>query len=189
MPPHWKIYLSVANAGDAAAKAKSLGGNVLMEPFDVFDAGRIAAIQDPSGGVFCAWETKTHPGFGLVDEPGAFCWGELNTNDTGKALTFYRQMFNWGIRGKEDGSSEYTEFTADGQSIGGMMAIKKEWGEVPPHWLAYYQVSDCDGMAAKAKDLGATLMVPGTDIPGTGRFAIIRDPQGAVFAIIELRLG
>ncbi len=125
MPPHWKIYLSVANAGDAASKAKSLGGSILMEPFDVFDAGRMAVIQDPSGAVFCAWETKSHPGFGVVDEPRAFCWGELNTNDTRKALTFYRQMFNWGIRGNEDGSSEYTEFMADGQSIGGMMAIKK----------------------------------------------------------------
>ena len=67
------------------------------------------------------------------------------------------------------------------------MAIAPALGPVPPHWLVYFAVRDCDGTTALAQSLGGSVRVPPTDIPGIGRFAILADPQGAVFAAIELR--
>jgi uncharacterized protein len=64
-----------------------------------------------------------------------------------------------------------------------MMARPQRLRDVPPNWLTYFGVADCDASAAKAKQLGGTLLQPPTDIPDIGRFAVCRDGQGAVFAI------
>jgi predicted enzyme related to lactoylglutathione lyase len=76
----------------------------------------------------------------------------------------------------------YTEWELGGRPIGGMMAMPKETGG-PPHWLPYFAVADCDATAKQAATLGARTYVPPSDIPGTGRFAVFADPQGAAFAI------
>jgi uncharacterized protein len=182
-PPHWGLYVSVTNADETAGKVAGLGGKVVMEPFDVMTFGRMAVIQDPQGAYLSLWQPKDHPGFGVVDEPGALCWAELNTSDVAAAGAFYTGLFGWGSKGGDTG---YTEFQVGERSIAGMMAITPEMGPVPPHWLAYYQVTDCDQTVAKARDLGATIHVPGMDIPGVGRFGVIQDPQGAVFAVVKL---
>jgi predicted enzyme related to lactoylglutathione lyase len=188
-PPHWNIYFSVVSADESAAKAKELGGTVVAEPFDVMEFGRMAVILDPQGAAFCIWQARAHQGFDVVDEPGAFCWGELNTTDTANAIAFYTKLFGWGINGNQDGSSEYTEFKVGGQSIGGMMAIKEDWGNIPPHWLPYFMVTNCDDSAEQAKSLGANVNTPPMDIPGVGRFAMVADRQGANFAIFQLKHG
>jgi uncharacterized protein len=187
LPPNWMPYVSVVSADETARRAKELGGKVLMEPFDVYDLGRMAAIQDPTGATFSVWQPKTHIGAGVYGDPGAFCWNELDTRDTGKALDFYTKLFGW----KAKPSKEYTEFTAPGASypMGGMMQIAEDWGDVPPYWLTYFAVSDADATVAKAQKLGAKTFVPPTDIPNTGRFAVLQDPQGAVFAVIKLTMG
>jgi uncharacterized protein len=182
-PPHWGLYVCVSSADEAAAKAKSLGGNVLMEPFDVMTVGRMAVVQDKQGAVLMVWQPKQHQGFDVVDEPGAFCWAELNTSDVNGAGPFYTGLFGWGTKGGDTG---YTEFQVGERSVAGMMAITPDMGPVPPHWLAYYQVADCDQAIARAKELGATIHVPGMDIPGVGRFGVIQDPQGAVFAVVKI---
>src|SRR6185295_5101753 len=125
VPPNWQVYVSVASADDAVAKAKDLGAKVLAPPFDVFDAGRMAVVQDPTGAVFAVWEAKRNKGLGVIDEPGAFCWAELMARDLPRATTFYKSLFGWGTKG----DPRYTEWTLGGRSIGGMMAIQKEWGD------------------------------------------------------------
>jgi predicted enzyme related to lactoylglutathione lyase len=70
--------------------------------------------------------------------------------------------------------------------IGGMLQLKPEWGKVPPNWTPYIMVDDCDQTADKAKALGGRTFVPPTDIPNVGRFAVIQDPQGAIFSIVRL---
>lgn len=67
-----------------------------------------------------------------------------------------------------------------------MVEIQKDWGEVPPHWLAYFQVEDCDKAVEKAKGLGATTEMGPQDFPGVGRLALLSDPQGARFYVIKL---
>ncbi|MGZ5427427.1 MAG: VOC family protein, partial [Thermoanaerobaculia bacterium] len=149
---------------------------------DVMELGRTAALADPAGATLSVWQAKTHRGLGIHNEPGAFCWGQLNTSDTVKAEAFYTALFGWAAKTGSDGGMTYTEWLFGGAPIGGMMALP-EGAEAPPHWLAYFAAADCDATAARAASLGAKTYVPPTDIPGTGRFAVFADPQGATFAI------
>jgi predicted enzyme related to lactoylglutathione lyase len=181
VPPHWTTYVTVASADDSAKRAKELGAKVLAEPFDVMDVGRMATIQDPQGATLCLWQAKKHIGTEVINEPNTMCWCELDTTDTDSAKKFYTSLFGWGAKVGGD----YTEFQRGGTSIGGMMKIPKEWGPVPPSWLIYFAVEDCDRSAAKAGELGGKAVVAPTDIEKVGRFAVMQDPQGAVFALFK----
>src|SRR5580765_4924844 len=187
MPPHWNIFVAVASADAAAKKAKDLGGKIVMEPFDVMDVGRMAIIQDQQGATFSVWEPKKHIGAEVINEPGTLCWAELDTTDMKSAESFYTALFGWGAKrgGEAANETAYTEWQLGGKSIGGMMTIPKEWGPVPPNWLVYFMVADVDGAAKKASSHGGQVIVPPTDIPKTGRFAVIQDPQHAVFAVFK----
>jgi predicted enzyme related to lactoylglutathione lyase len=188
IPPHWGSYVAVENANDAAAHAKELGATVMLEPFDVMEHGRMAVIQDPTGAVFSLWEPKSHIGARLVNEPGSFCWNELYTTDPARAADFYTGLFAWTKDSKHMDFGEYVIFNFGGRNAAGMMKIPKEWGPVPPHWMVYFAVDDCDNTVEKAKSLGAQVTVPPTDIPEVGRFAMLTDPQGAGFSVIKLTM-
>lgn len=182
VPPNWGVYVAVASADDAAKRADKLGAKVLAPPFDVFDVGRMAVLQDPTGAVFSVWEARKQTGMGVIDEPGAFCWGELVTRDTKKADEFYKALFGWGTKTDPGG---YTEWTLGSESIGGMLAVSPEWGDVPPHWGVYFQVTDCDATVSKVQELGGKALMGPQDITGVGRFAVVSDPQGASFSVIR----
>jgi uncharacterized protein len=186
LPPHWNSYVTVEKADAAAAKAKQLGGTLLMEPFDVMDVGRMAVIQDPTGAVFCVWEAKNHVGAGVLGETGSLVWTELMTPDTNQAGAFYSGLFGWRPQSMDmGGGMTYTVFNRGDVGAGGMMGIPPDMQGVPPHWKPYFAVENADATVAKATQLGGKLIVPPTDIPGTGRFAIIEDPQGATFGILK----
>jgi len=185
VPPHWLTYVTVASADESAKKARSLGGKVLAEPFDVMTFGRMAVLQDPVGATFAIWQARDHIGAQRVNEPGAFCWMELMTPDAARAKAFYKGLFGWGLKESTDGMP-YTEIQLAGRSIGGIFTPPPEMGKMPPAWGVYWQVDDCDATAKKAKSTGATLAVEPKDIPHVGRFAVIADPQGAMFSIIKL---
>jgi uncharacterized protein len=186
IPPHWLSYVSVSSADESAAKAKEAGGTLMKEPFDVVTYGRMAVVQDPTGAVFALWQAGTHPGSGIYNVPGSFCWNELATSDTAKAGDFYTTLFGWGKDVQEFGPMEYTMFVNGDRPAAGMFKITPEMGNVPPHWLVYFAVDDCDASTQKATELGAMTIKPPDDIPGIGRFAILLDPQGAAFAVIKL---
>ena len=190
VPPHWGSYVCVASADEAVARAASLGARVLAPPFDVMDAGRMAVLQDPTGAVFEVWQPKRHIGVRVTGEPGALCWTELQTGDTAAAGHFYTQLFGWTAKsGSADSSMPYTEFTVRGGSapIAGMLKLDPAWGKVPPNWLPYFQVADCGGTVAKAGQLGGRTHVEPTDIGNVGRFAVLADPQGATFAVVQMQ--
>ena len=184
-PPHWNNYVTVKSADESAKKAESLGAKVFAPPFDVMDVGRMAVLQDPTGAVFQIWEPKKHVGAMIVNEPGTLCWTELTTSDLAAAETFYTQLFGWTAKhGSASAGMPYTEMSNNGQPGVGMMP--KPTGmpaHVPSYWMPYFMVENVDASADRAKRLGAKLMVPPEDIPNVGRFSIVGDPQGAVFAI------
>ncbi len=184
--PHWLSYVSVTSADESAAKAKEAGATLMKEPFDVDTHGRMAVIQDPAGAAFAVWQAGTHPGSGISNAPGSLCWNELLTSDTAKAGDFYTTLFGWGKDVQEFGPMEYTMFVNGDRPAAGMFTITPEMGNVPPHWLVYLAVDDCDASTQKATELGAMVIKPPDDIPGIGRFAILLDPQGAAFAVIKL---
>ena len=182
MPSHWLSYVSVANADDATAQAVSAGGTVMKEPFDAGPNGRMSVLQDPTGAVFATWQAKEHPGAGIYRELGAACWNELLTPDTQKAGDFYSLLFGWS---REPFGGDYTVFKNGEQGVGGMYQITPEMGPVPPHWLVYFAVSDCDATVKRVTELGGGVLRPAENIPEIGRFAILTDPAGAAFAIIK----
>lgn len=188
IPPHWNSYVSAASAADIVTKAKAAGGTALMEADDVMSYGRMAIIQDPTGGIVGVWEPGSHIGARLVNQPGALCWNELATRDALKAADFYAQVFGWQGRTQPIGNSEYTTFYNGENMSAGMIQMTEEWGDIPPHWLVYFAVEDCDSSADSIKSLGGNILVAPNDIPSVGRFAVAQDPQGAAFAIIQLTM-
>ncbi|MEW6583230.1 MAG: VOC family protein [Actinomycetota bacterium] len=189
--PAWTTYVTVDDADAAAQAAADAGGTVVMAPFDVFDAGRMAMLRDPTGGHIAVWQPNTHIGAGVVNEPGALCWNELTVRDVDAALPFYQRVFGWTVTSQDtpQGMPRYWELAAGGVPVAGCIEMDDRWpAEVPTHWMPYFAVADCDAAAARVTGLGGTVPVPPTDIP-PGRFAVCVDPNGAAFSVITLREG
>lgn len=187
VPSHWSTYVAVEDADESVRRAASLGGRTVVPPTDIPGVARIAAVEDPTGACISLYQAGGHAGAApLGPLPGTFGWSELATGDTVAAGAFYSGLFGW-ERKEDEGGLPYTEFQVAGRSIGGMMPLAEHHGDAPPHWLPYVMVTDCDGGAGRVGGLGGSLLVPPTDIPGVGRFAVFRDPAGAGLAIIQLR--
>ena len=186
MPPNWLPYVSVKNADETLKKAETQGGKKVWGPMDVMDKGRMAVLQDPTGAHFAMWQPKSHYGAQIVNEAGSMCWNELMTNNVDAAGRFYTQTFGWTTEQVGGLTGPYTLFKSGKDNAAGMMAITKEMGPMPPHWLVYFATDNCDRTASKAKELGAKIYMPPTDIPNIGRFAVCGDPQGAAFAFIQM---
>jgi predicted enzyme related to lactoylglutathione lyase len=186
VPPNWMLYIMVVSADDAAKRAAELGGTVLKDAFDVFDAGRMAVLQDPTGAVFCAWEPKKSKGIGIAHVDGTLCWADLSTPDPQRASKFYSDLFGWQIvSDDEDPEYNYLHIKNGEHFIGGIPPVSHRQPNTPPYWLLYFNASNCDAVADKAKALGAKFYVPPMTMENVGRFAVLADPQGAVFALFQ----
>jgi predicted enzyme related to lactoylglutathione lyase len=186
VPPHWMLYIETGDVDAAAKKAAELGAQVLAGPFDVMDVGRMAVIMDPTGAVFTAWQAGSHSGIGIAGLPGTFCWADLMTQDPSRAQEFYSRLLGWKFDAGEHDTSGYLHIQNGETMIGGMPSVRPETANIPPHWMIYFQVADVDATAAKAKEMGAKILMEPTSMEGVGRLAIIDDPQGAGFAIFKL---
>jgi uncharacterized protein len=182
-PPNWAIYIAVENVDVTAKRAAELGGKLCLEPFDVFDMGRMAVVQDPTGATFCLWQAKQKAN-AVTEVDGTLCWADLNTSDPDKAIKFYSSLLGWKFEKSEHDSSGYLHIKNGEQFIGGLPPAKHR-PPGPPHWIAYIQVSNCDAIAAKAKATSAKFHLEPMTMEGVGRFAVIADPQGAAFAIFQ----
>ncbi|NEQ42767.1 MAG: VOC family protein [Leptolyngbya sp. SIOISBB] len=186
-PPYWLSYVAVENVDDSTAQAQALGGQVLQPPCDVMESGRMSLLQDPTGAVFALWQPGQHMGADLVNEPNTFCWNELQTKDLAAATDFYTKLFGWTTHSSKNAlGGDYTEFQRAGNSGAGMIEIQPDWGEVPPNWVVYFAVEDCDATLKKAQNLGGRADMTPIEIPDVGRFVILQDPQGGYFTIIEM---
>jgi predicted enzyme related to lactoylglutathione lyase len=205
--PYWATYVWVDSADDAAAKAKEAGGSVLVEPFDVMEAGRMAVLADPQGAPINAWEARRHRGAQLVNEPGTWNFSGLNTDDMDSARAFYGAVFGWqadpidlGDQGASNmwrlpGYGDYLEKRDPGlrsrmadqgapagfeDTVAWLMPLNGAPPETPAHWAVTFAVDDADAAAEKATELGGTVLAPPMDAPFV-RFTVLSDPQGAVF--------
>ena len=180
IPPHWMSYVLVENADEAAAKATAAGGTVMQAPFDVMEHGRMAVLQDPQGAVFALWEAKSHWGVCVRDEDGALCWNELATKDPEGSRNFYTSLMGWNAKTSPD----YTEWHLGDEALGGMRTIRD--GEpTPPNWMPYFMVNDVDATTKKVTAGGGVAHIEPRDMMGVGRFSVVGDPQGAVFALFK----
>lgn len=186
MPSAWLSYVTVESADEAAAKARGLGATVLADAFDVMDVGRMALIGDPAGAMFAAWQPGRHVGAGIKDEPGSLCWNELATRDKDQVADFYGRLFGWTPVPFEGSPVPYTMMMNGDAPAGGIYTMPARMEGMPPHWAPYFAVEDTDATVRLSDALGGTTMMPPEDIPQIGRFAMLRDPQGALFYVIRL---
>jgi predicted enzyme related to lactoylglutathione lyase len=206
--PVWNTYISVESADEAAAKIRNAGGSVIMEPFDVSDAGRMGVFSDPSGAVFCVWQAGEGKGAQLVNEPGTWNFSELNTRDPEGAKAFYGAVFGWEASSLDMDGGESAMWRVPGygdfleqrdpdlrrrmEDVGAPegfedavawllpMTSDRFSDDAPPHWSVTFAVDDADAIADRAAKLGGKVLVSPVDAPWV-RMAVLTDPQGAVF--------
>lgn len=186
MPPVWQPYVTVTDVDATAALAKDLGGTIVMPPMDVMDAGRMAMGQDPAGAFFAVWQDGNHTGATRFDDPVSITWVELATDDTAACEAFYSGLFGWTAESAEFGGTLYTTFRNGEEPAAGMYdktGVLSD--EVPPSWTVYFGVADTDSVLARAEALGGSVVAPAMDLEGVGRFAVVGDPQGGVFAVLQ----
>jgi uncharacterized protein len=183
VPSHWTNYVTVDNVDTLESKVTELGGKVLAPPFDVFDAGRMMVIQDPTGGSLALWQAKTDIGATLVNTVGAMMWNELMTSDMPKAMAFYKDLLGWEF--EQDGDRDYYMIKNNGRMNGGILPMREDMGNAPAFWMVYYNVADLDAAVKKVAELGGVVHVPKLEVPGIGHLAVIADPAGAVITIME----
>jgi predicted enzyme related to lactoylglutathione lyase len=184
VPPIWQSYITVESVDAAAARAGELGGTVHAPPFDVMEAGRMAVIQDPQGAFFMVWEPKQHIGARLVNAPGAICWNELASSDLDASPGFYGDLFGWRTEPFEGGEMRYLTIKNGEANNGGMRDLQPQ---EPPNWLVYFAVDDVEQAMAKVGELGGSTLAGPFDM-AMGKIGVVRDPQGAVFALYSGQL-
>ncbi len=186
VPPHWTTYLASDNADETAEKIREAGGAVLMDPFDVFDSGRMTIAQDPTGAAFGIWQAGEHIGAELANEPGTLNWNQCQTDDPGRAAAFYAEVFGYEIDEIDLGGGEpFRILKVDGRGVAGVREHVPQMGNVPPHWSTVFQVADTDESVGAATELGGTVVMEPLELPDIGRIAVLQDPVGAAFQVIQ----
>src|SRR3954452_830377 len=184
--PAWASYVTVDDLDGTTARARDLGANVLAEPFDVMDVGRMSTIQDPTGAVLCLWEPRTSIGAEIVNGPDALSLNQLNTSDPEAAQRFYGELFGWRFDSVGTEETPYWGIFGGDSMNGGMMPLPAG-GPMPSHWLVYFGSDDVDSAAEQIGSAGGSVMVGPMGVAPAGRILVAQDPQGAFFALFAGR--
>ncbi|WP_430334583.1 VOC family protein [Rhodococcus sp. ACT016] len=180
----WNTFLAVDDVDASAAEVEPAGGNLVLPAFDVGQAGRMAVVADPTGAEVVLWQARDHIGATLVNETGTLIWNELVTDRPDSALAFYRTVVGLGSAAMPiPGSGDYTVLQVNGDGVGGCVPPPRP--DVPNHWHVYFCVENVDATVAQAVEAGGALMADPFDMPSVGRMAVLADPQGAVFSVMQ----
>ena len=182
MPAVWNSYVSVDDAETFAAKAEELGATIEMPVMQVMTAGRMAILVDPVGARVSIWEPGEHIGASLVNEPVSLAWNDLGTREPERAMDFYGALFGWKFKEAGEG---YFEIQLGERSNGGIRRMGPDERDMPPFWMPYISVADCDESVAQITARGGTAVMDPVDID-PGRFCVVSDPQGAFFTVMKV---
>ncbi|TPV93920.1 MAG: VOC family protein [Myxococcales bacterium FL481] len=185
VPPTWNSYVNVDNAQAIAARVDPAGGQVTVPVMEVGSFGKMACFTDPTGANFGIWQPGSHPGAQLVNEDDTLTWNELLTQDVARAKAFYVEVFGWTTdEVPMPNGATYTMFKNKDAMNAGMLPMPEQAGDMPSQWDVYFQVTNLDGLVAKAQASGGAVIMGPMSIP-QGTIAKLRDPQGAVFCAIQ----
>jgi len=181
-PTAWTSYLAAEDADATARAITDNGGSVLMPAMDVLTFGRMLVAADPTGAVFGVWQARDFIGSQVVNEPGAVIWSELNTSDPDAVNAFYPAL---GIEAAPmEGAPGYFSLTVAGRMVGGMQGLDELPAGIPSHWMTYFSVDDTDSTVDALTRAGGSVLKAPFDMMA-GRMAVVQDPQGAPFAVIN----
>ncbi|HWC62849.1 MAG TPA: VOC family protein, partial [Rhizomicrobium sp.] len=118
---------------------------------------------------------------------GSFFWYDVMATDMGAAAQFYCDVVGWGTQDGSSPAMRYTIFTVGGRGVAGLMPLPDEMAKSGGRsaWLGYIEVDDVDEMAARIQKEGGTLHKGPITVPEIIRFAVVSDPQGAVFLVAK----
>ncbi len=186
-PACWTTFVYVEDIDATVTRITGAGGSILTPPFEIPGGAKVAVVADPTGAMFAVMAGGERPsGAYLSTEPGRVCWFELMTRDTTAAEAFYSAAFDWKPVTEPTGTgTEYTVFKLADEDVAGMMEMPAEVpAEAPAHWTPYFAVDDCVHAERRALHLGGKGLVPTMQIE-MGRFAVIEDPTGAKFNLMD----
>ena len=184
-PVAWTVYLASDDVDATAAAVTEHGGTVLLPPGDVGPLGRMLVAADPTGAAFGVWQSGTHIGAGIVNEPGGLTWEDLRSPDPDAARAFYTAVFGYHTEPLPMAGPDYATFSRPGEraplgGMGGMMGAD----DLPAHWVTYFGVADAAEAVEAAERSGGSVLMRDFETP-YGRMAGIIDPAGAVFWVIQ----
>jgi predicted enzyme related to lactoylglutathione lyase len=187
-PLGWTIHVAVSNAVNTAEWIEHLGGRLTLGPIRIPDRGSIVHALDPTGAPIVFWQPGDSYEF-AAGEPGTLAGADLNTHDGAGSDHFFCKLFNYSNHQLGDTHNlDYAEWRLDHQPVLYRYVMGPEYrADTPPHWMIYFAVDPgrgTDATAGHALMLGGTVVVQPYDTP-FGRTAVLADPDGAVFSIID----
>lgn len=184
VPPSWTVFVGTDHLETTLATTRELGGAVLQSPMWIPGDARIAVVADPTGAALALMQSPAAEHGMVWGEPGGVSWVECLSRDPTASRRFYEELFGWK---SQEGTSGYVVFNRDRERVAGLMAMPASVpAEVPSYWLVCFDVADVTATCARVAELGGVVLEPAHDID-EGRFAVLEDPAGAVFAAFESR--
>jgi predicted enzyme related to lactoylglutathione lyase len=179
-PPRWTTYFATDDAAATSSRIKDAGGTVLVEPMEVGPMGTMVIALDPQGNPFGLWQGGMHTGARIHNEPGALAWNEAAVDDPEAARAFYSAVFDFRFDEMPD-SGGYTTFTTGDHPLGGLGGHQPG---SPKGWTTCFAVTDTDAAVSAVEAAGAKVTMAPMDTE-FGRFAVLEDPWGAPFSVMQ----
>jgi predicted enzyme related to lactoylglutathione lyase len=151
---------------------------------EVGPMGTMAIAADPQGNLFGLWQAGLHTGARIYNEPGALYWNEAAVEDPSSARSFYTAVFGYQWDEVPDAGG-YMTFRTDDRPpehpLGGLGGLAPD---APTGWQTCFAVASADAAVDVVGSAGGTVLTVPMDTP-FGRFAVVRDPWGASFEVMQ----
>jgi uncharacterized protein len=179
-PTRWTTYFATDDAERTVARITEAGGTVVVAPMDVGPMGRMVIALDPQGNPFGLWQAGEHTGVQVYNEPGGLVWNEAAVDDPAAARDFYTAVFGFRWDEVPDAGGYCTFATAD-RPLGGLGGISPG---LPRGWSTCFSVTSTDEAVRAVEAGGGKVLMAAEDTP-FGRFAVVADPWGASFSVMQ----
>ncbi len=179
-PPRWTTYFATDDADATAQRVTEAGGTVLFPPMDVGPMGRMAIATDPQGNPFGLWQGGLNTGVQVYNQPGALVWNEAAVDDPAAVREFYGAVFGFSWE-EVPGAGGYCTFATADRPLGGLGGLSPG---LPKGWATCFSVADTDEAVRTVEAAGGKVLMAAQDTP-FGRFAVVTDPWGASFSVMQ----
>ena len=187
-PARWTVFVRIDDLERSLERLTSAGGTVRAGPFPIPGEARIAVVADRTGAELAFISGGPQPDRGYFSaEPGTVCWVELMTRNVGDATGFYGEVLGWTAVTDSSGPVPYTVCRLGDREVAGMIGRPDHVpADVPDGWSVYFTVTDCAAAERLTTELGGEVILPATPTPA-GPFAVLADPAGAAFQVMQIQ--